>query len=164
VTIVVPPLRERREDIPLLAHRFFEMFKRENNRPFLQLSPEVIEALTLARWEGNVRELRNLLESLVVLADGNTRVITLEHLPENYKTPQALPAAPSAAPAGAARRMEEIEKDAILRTLQETGGNRTRAAEILGIGLRTLQRKLREYGQAQGDAQGAGDDRAQADE
>ena len=164
VTIVVPPLRERREDIPLLAHRFFEMFKRENDRPFLQLAPEALEALTQARWEGNVRELRNLLESLVVLADGNTRVITLEHLPENYRTQQALPAAPPAAPAGAARRLEEIEKDAILRTLQETGGNRTRAAEILGIGLRTLQRKLREYGQGQGEAQGSGDDRAQADE
>jgi len=81
VTISVPPLRERREDIPILAHRFFEMFKGENDRPNLQLSPEVLEALVEARWEGNVRELRNLIESLVVLADAPTRVLTLEHLP-----------------------------------------------------------------------------------
>src|SRR5437899_8920565 len=136
VTIGVPPLRERREDIPLLTHRFFEIFKVENDRPLLQLSPEVLEALTDARWEGNVRELRNLIESLVVLADPDTRLIALEHLPENYRAPQPSAASPQPA-AGQARRMEEIEKEAILRTLRQTGGNRTRAAEILGIGLRT---------------------------
>jgi len=163
VTILVPPLRERREDIPLLTHRFFEMFKKENDRPFLELSPEVLEALNQARWEGNVRELRNLLESLVVLADSSTRVITLEHLPETFRYSQALPAASSVAPAGGARGMEDIEKEAILRTLQQTGGNRTRAAEILGIGLRTLQRKLRDYEQSQGEPQGTDEDRAQGD-
>jgi len=152
----VPPLRERREDIPILAHRFFEMFKGENDRPNLQLSPEVLEALVEARWEGNVRELRNLIESLVVLADAPTRVLTLEHLPEHHRVrlPQAMSAAPS--PSGSARRMEDIEKDAILRTLQQTGGNRTRAADILGIGLRTLQRKLREYGQSPGSSEEPG--------
>ena len=162
VTILVPPLRDRREDIPLLAHRFFETFKAENNRLLLTLSPEAVEALTQARWDGNVRELRNLMESLVVLADGGTAVIGLEHLPENYRSPQPLPAA--ASPAGAARRMEEIEKEAILSTLQQTGGNRTRAAEILGIGLRTLQRKLREYEQAQGETPGTGEGQANADD
>ena len=160
VTIGVPPLRERREDIPLLAHRFFEMFKNENDRPLLQLSPEVLEALTEARWEGNVRELRNLIESLVVLADASTRVLTLDHLPEHYRSRLPLPATTVPTPAGSSRRMEDIEKDAILRTLQQTGGNRTRAAEILGIGLRTLQRKLREYEQSPG----TGDGQPQADE
>jgi len=160
VTIVVPPLRERREDIPLLAHRFFEMFKNENDRPLLQLSPEVLEAMTEARWEGNVRELRNLIESLVVLADASASVLTLDHMPEHYRSRLPLPAAPVLSPAGSSRRMEDIEKDAILRTLQQTGGNRTRAAEILGIGLRTLQRKLREYEQSPG----TGDGQPQADE
>ena len=160
VTIAVPPLRERREDIPLLAHRFFEMFKNENDRPLLQLSPEVLEAMTEARWEGNVRELRNLMESLVVLADASIRVLTLDHMPEHYRSRLPLPAAPVLPPAGSSRRMEDIEKDAILRTLQQTGGNRTRAAEILGIGLRTLQRKLREYEQSPG----TGDGQPQADE
>jgi DNA-binding NtrC family response regulator len=158
VTIEIPPLRERLADIPLLAHRFFEMFKAENDRPQLQLSPEVVEVLTQARWEGNVRELRNLMESLVVLAGGDMKTITLEHLPENYRTPQPAPAAPRP-DSGPPRRMEEIEKEAILRTLQQTGGNRTRAAELLGIGLRTLQRKLREYEQAQGEDRAEGEDR-----
>src|SRR5258705_1270630 len=94
VTIEIPPLRERSEDIPLLTHRFFEAFKAENNRPHLQLAPEVMEVLTRARWEGNVRELRNLMESLVVLAGDDTKLITLEHLPENYRTPQPAPTAP----------------------------------------------------------------------
>ncbi len=150
VTITIPPLRERPEDIPLLAHRFFETFKAENQRADLSLAPEVIEAIGHARWEGNVRELRNLIESLVVLAAPGTMVIGVGDLPDTFRAPQpgALLHAPAAGPA---RTMEEIEKEAILRTLQETGGNRTRAAEILGIGLRTLQRKLREYGQTTGE-------------
>jgi len=152
VTIAVPPLRERREDIPLLAHRFFELFKSQNDRPNLQLSPEVLDAFAQAPWEGNVRELRNLIESLVVLADPSIRVLRLDQLPEPFRSrPPAAPVAAQASPAGSAQRMEDIEKEAILRTLQQTGGNRTRAAEILGIGLRTLQRKLREYGQAPAD-------------
>src|SRR6185503_1138998 len=154
VTIEIPPLRERAEDIPLLTHRFFEAFKAENNRPNLQLAPEVMEILTRARWEGNVRELRNLMESLVILAGDDTRTITREHLPENYRTPQA-PAAPPRPEAAQSRTMEEIEKEAILKTLQQTGGNRTRAADLLGIGLRTLQRKLREYEQGPGEGHSA---------
>jgi DNA-binding NtrC family response regulator len=155
LTIDLPPLRDRPEDIPLLAHRFFEAFKAENSRPNLQVAPEVMEVLTQARWEGNVRELRNLIESLVVLAGGDTKVIALEHLPEQYRTPPPSPAA-SRPDAGQPRRMEEIEKEAILRTLEQTGGNRTRAADLLGIGLRTLQRKLREYEQAPGAGQPPG--------
>jgi len=146
VTIQIPPLRERPEDIPLLARRFFEAFRTENNRADLTLSPDVIEVLKRARWDGNVRELRNLIESLVVLADPGATVIGVEDLPDNYRAAPA--SADPPASAGPARTMEEIEREAILRTLDQTGGNRTRAAEILGIGLRTLQRKLREYEQS----------------
>ncbi len=150
VTILIPPLRERLEDIPLLAHRFFSAFKEENQRPRLSLDPEVVAAMQRVRWDGNVRELRNLMESLVVLAPQDTDRIRLEDLPEGYRLPG--PQAPRARPvpspsATAPRTMDEIEKEAILRALEQTGGNRTRAAELLGIGLRTLQRKLRDYGQ-----------------
>jgi transcriptional regulator with PAS, ATPase and Fis domain len=149
ITIDIPPLRERVEDIPLFAHRFLETFKLENERPELTLAPEAIDVLTRCRWEGNVREIRNLIESLVVLSSPESPVIGVEDLPESYRTPAGAPAGAPAAPP--ARTMDEIEKEAILRTLNETGGNRTRAAEILGIGLRTLQRKLRDYGQVDGE-------------
>jgi transcriptional regulator with PAS, ATPase and Fis domain len=158
VTIPIPPLRDRPEDVPILTHRFFAAFKEENARRDLVLDLEVIELLKRARWDGNVRELRNLMESLVVLAPPGSTRIRVEDLPESYRqeaaavTPRPGPAAGHPAPppgtAGPARTMDEIEKEAILRALDETGGNRTRAAEILGIGLRTLQRKLKEYGQA----------------
>lgn len=157
VTIQIPPLRDRPEDIPLLLHHFFASFKEENGRPDLTLDPEVIEVLQRARWDGNVRELRNLVESLVVLAPPAARSIRLEDLPENYRVPGSAGAPPSTAASGAPappRTMDEIEKEAILRTLEETGGNRTRAAELLGIGLRTLQRKLREYGQPGDESSG----------
>ncbi len=146
VTIQIPPVRERVEDIPLLVHRFLETFKEENGRRELSLDPEVLEVMKRCRWNGNVREIRNLIESLVVLAPPERTSIGLEDLPDNYRTPSPGPVAGTVS-AGLARTMDEIEKEAILRTLEETGGNRTRAAEILGIGLRTLQRKLREYDQ-----------------
>ena len=95
-------------------------------------------------------ELKNLVESLVVLAPPGARTIGVEDLPANYReAPPAAQVYPS--PTAPARTMEEIEREAIERTLEKTGGNRTRAAEILGIGLRTLQRKLREYGQVGGE-------------
>ncbi len=141
VTLLVPPLRERREDIPLLLHHFFEDFKKENDRQDLEIGVDALHALTQARWDGNVRELRNLVESLVVLS--TKQVIDVADLPPRYRLPD--PASPAPGEAGP-RTMEEIEREAILRTLEETGGNRTQAAEILRIGLRTLQRKLKEYG------------------
>jgi DNA-binding NtrC family response regulator len=158
VTIVIPPLRERPEDVPLLAAHFFSTFKEENGRPDLALDPGVVETLRRARWDGNVRELRNLVESLVVLAPPGASRLRIEDLPENYRIPESAPAvrpqpaSPAAAPPP--KTMDEIEKEAILRALEQTGGNRTRAAELLGIGLRTLQRKLREYGQAGEEGQG----------
>jgi DNA-binding NtrC family response regulator len=157
VTIFIPPLRERPEDVPLLAQRFFATFKEENGRPDLGLDDDTVAALRQVRWDGNVRELRNLMESLVVLAPPGATHVTVADLPEAYRE-AAAPGARVPAPAGAqppaagpARTMDEIEREAILRALDETGGNRTRAAELLGIGLRTLQRKLKEYGQGSED-------------
>src|SRR5262249_20758603 len=138
VTIRIPPLRERPEDVPLLAHRFFSGFQAENDRPDLSLDPEVVGVLERLRWDGNVRELRNLMESLVVLAPAGTTHIRVEDLPEPYRSPEGGPRLrpqPQAIvpDAGPPRTMDEIEKEAILKALQQTGGNRTRAAEILGI-------------------------------
>ncbi|HET6279227.1 MAG TPA: sigma-54 dependent transcriptional regulator [Candidatus Polarisedimenticolia bacterium] len=147
VTIHIPPLRERPEDVPLLAHRFLENFKAENDRPGLTLEPQVIEVLQAGRWDGNVRELRNLIESLVVLAPPGKETIDLASLPDPYRAPSGAAGPARVGIPGPARTMDEIEREAIMKTLEETGGNRTRAADILGIGLRTLQRKLREYGE-----------------
>jgi len=166
VTLRIPRLCERREDIPLLVGHFLEQFARENDRPGLRIAPEALKALTRADWEGNVRELRNTIESLVVLTPSDS--IDFDDLPEEIRR---FGGAPTAAAAGADRvpeavraegsreieipvgaTMDEIERRAILRTLESTGGNRTRAAELLGIGLRTLQRKLKEYrGELDGD-------------
>jgi len=154
VTLRIPPLRERREDIPLLANHFLDTFAEENGRPGMRFSHEAMRDLVHAPWEGNVRELRNLVESLAVLAPEDE--IRPEDLPAEYRqaeggSTRAVPeAATSAEGAGRAQpgggmTMDEIERRAILEALERTGGNRTQAAELLGIGLRTLQRKLKEY-------------------
>ncbi len=158
VTLKIPPLRERDGDIPLLANHFLEVLGQENGREAMSFSPEALQTLVRAPWEGNVRELRNLVESLIVLVPHDT--IGPEDFPDEYRHPAASGAAGSstvAAPAGgddeapaegtipAGMTMDEIERRAILGALEQTGGNRTQAAEMLGIGLRTLQRKLKEY-------------------
>jgi DNA-binding NtrC family response regulator len=156
VTIKIPPLRERNCDIPLLANHFLELFGKENERRGMSFSPEAMRVLMSNRWEGNVRELRNLVESLVVLAPNAE--IAVSDLPSEYRAGEADSTAPAdtggeAAPAPASGEpaaagtltMNEIERRAILEALEQTGGNRTQAAERLGIGLRTLQRKLKEY-------------------
>ena len=153
VTLRIPPLRERREDIPLLANHFLTTFAKENDREGMKFAPDAMRALVNARWEGNVRELRNVVESLVVLTP--TSEIRLSELPEELKPFAAgdIAAVPSegalelasSAPGAASLTMDEIERRAILAALERTGGNRTQAAETLGIGLRTLQRKLKEY-------------------
>jgi DNA-binding NtrC family response regulator len=162
VTLRIPPLRDRREDIPLLANHFLTTFAEENGRPDMRFSHGAMRALMNARWEGNVRELRNLVESLAVLAPEDE--IRVDDLPAEYRKPAPeapVPDAPSSQPepeneppAGATMTMDEIERRAILGALEKTGGNRTQAAELLGIGLRTLQRKLKEYrlaGKAEGN-------------
>jgi DNA-binding NtrC family response regulator len=157
VTLRIPPLRERREDIPLLAGHFLRTFAEENGREGMRFSPDALRALVAAHWEGNVRELRNVVESLVVLVPNPE--IGVADLPEEYRRSGTAaaesPRAPAFDPAGPALTMEEIEKRAILDALARTGGNRTQAADLLKIGLRTLQRKLKEYQMA-----GPGDDEA----
>ncbi len=153
VTLRIPPLRDRREDIPLLANHFLAMFAKENDREGIKFAPDAMRAIVNARWEGNVRELRNVVESLVVLTPSTE--IRVADLPEDLKrfangefhSQAGAPTAetPVASGPSSSLTMDEIERLAILGALDRTGGNRTQAAESLGIGLRTLQRKLKEY-------------------
>jgi DNA-binding NtrC family response regulator len=140
VTLRLPPLRERREDVPLLARAFLEQAVKENGLPPRRFAPETLSRLSSHHWPGNVRELRNVVESSAVLSADET--IGIEDLPA------PLIERPQSAAGGlfhVGQTMEELERLAILETLKSTGGNRTKAAEMLAISLRTLQRKLKEY-------------------
>lgn len=145
VTLRIPPLRERPGDIQQLADHFLSHFCQEHGKPVKRLSPEALELLSRFPWPGNVRELRNVMESVVVFHQGE--VVQPADLPVEVRESSALaaPGAPVQAVGGEPRTMADIERQAILETLARTAGHRARAADILGIGLRTLQRKLKEY-------------------
>ena len=143
VTVEVPPMRQRREDIPILADFFLKQYAEKNRRLIKGFTPRATDLLMRYDWPGNVRELENIIERAVIMARGE--VITplefpsdLQKLDEELKTAQV--------DLSTGRSLKEVEKDMILRTLEETGGNRTHAAKILGISRRTLQLKLKEYG------------------
>jgi DNA-binding NtrC family response regulator len=140
-SIHLPPLRERKEDIPLLAKNFIEEFNRQDNRQVRGLSAEAERELERYHWPGNVRELRNVIQRAVVLS--GTGLIGVEHLPDNVLRP----ATPTpAAPTGSVTPIREMERDMILRALEETGQDKRRAAQLLGISLKTLYNKLAKYG------------------
>jgi len=153
--IHLPPLRERKEDIEKLTEFLVGDLNRKHNCRVSDVSPEVHEAFSRHNWPGNVRELRNVLERAVILAGEGP--IDLKHLPGMFQNQSAV-VAPAAATAVAApaetdgvqfrigTTVEEAEKGLILRTLEHTKNNKTRAAEILGISLKTLHNKLKEYG------------------
>jgi DNA-binding NtrC family response regulator len=144
VTLEIPPLRERREDIPVFVQHFLELINRELDRNVHGVHSAVLSALKRQSWPGNVRELRNLIESMVLFA--KTDEITLEDLPAEYRTATES-SVPEESTEWRPRPMAEIEREAILRTVEHTRGHRARAADLLDIGLRTLQRKLKEYGE-----------------
>ncbi|MCK4659148.1 MAG: sigma-54-dependent Fis family transcriptional regulator [Phycisphaerae bacterium] len=140
--IRIPPLRERREDIPLLVHHFIEKATSENNLEVEGISPEALRKLTNYSWPGNVRELRNVVEGMVIEAE--QPMLSLEDLPEGLKSTTDI--VPVSAPSFAGLSMAEVERLHIINTLRLTDGNREKAARILKISPRTLYRKLREYG------------------
>ncbi|MCL1925564.1 MAG: sigma-54 dependent transcriptional regulator [Syntrophorhabdaceae bacterium] len=142
--IQVPPLRERREDIPKLSEHFLEVLSRENSTPRKHLSPVAMKALLAYRWPGNVRQLRNALETATLVSSGDT--IDVGDLPAEVTRESVPPSSPEPIPLPASRTLTEIELDAIRDALAKTGGNKTMAAKLLGIGLRTLHRKVKEYG------------------
>ncbi|MDX1385894.1 MAG: helix-turn-helix domain-containing protein, partial [Thermoanaerobaculia bacterium] len=146
VQLEIPPLRRRTGDLPLLCEHFLREFCAEHGRPEMRLSAPALDALGRYPWPGNVRELRNVLESVVIFHPGGE--IEVEDLPAEVRgAPPASTAegAPVQSPFGEPRTMADIERRAIFETLERTGGKRAEAAKILGIGLRTLQRKLKEY-------------------
>jgi len=146
VTIELPALRERAEDVPQLVEYFLRSISKSLNRPPPELDEALLDFLTSYPWPGNVRQLRNSLESMLVLhADG---ALTLDDMPHDLTKPgSTTPGAPrdaSDAPVGS--RLQRLERSAILQALEQQGGNRTRAAEVLGVSVRTLQRRLKEWG------------------
>lgn len=151
VELRIPPLRERLEDIPLLVHHFIAQFNREHGKEIKAVSPEVLKELASHSWPGNVRELKNVVERMVIFCAEDE--IRLAHLPPGFGSAPSLVAAPSfgplavppQAPGHPVQALDELEKQAILRALEETHGNKTQAARVLGIGVRTLHRKLKEY-------------------
>jgi two-component system response regulator HydG len=143
VTLHVPALRDRREDIPLLADFFLKRYAEKNRRHLKGFSPRATDILTRHSWPGNVRELENVIERAVILSRED--VITPSEFPDAI---QALDTSKqnSGVDLTPGRSLKAVERQMILRTLEETGGNRTHAADILGISRRTLQLKLKEYG------------------
>ena len=141
VTITLPPLRERKEDIPFLANHFLQKFSEENHKNISHISPEAFEILTRYSWPGNVRELEHTIERAVIFSVHP--IILPEDLPgkvsEEIGGPEALlPEKPIS--------LRELEKRYVLKVLQETGGNKKKASEILGIDRVTLYRILEKEG------------------
>ncbi len=145
VDLRIPPLRERKSDIPFLFNRFLTAFCKEHNKKITSVSKEVLDFFENYNWQGNVRELKNMVERMVIFSSQET--LSLSDLPpdiqkdvsfnekEPKKEEKSLPFL----------NLFLLEKEAIIKALNETGGNKTQAAKLLGIGLRTLHRKINEY-------------------
>jgi DNA-binding NtrC family response regulator len=142
VRITMPPLRERREDIPLLVDALLTELNQQHGRKVTGLTRGALERLTRHDWPGNIRELRNTLESMVVSGE-KRRSLDLSDLPPELR---ATKRAGENLDVAVGMTVEEVERRLILATLEHAGGEKTRAAAILGIGLRTLYRKLERYG------------------
>ena len=149
IEVTMPPLRERREDIPLLAAFFLERFSRRENKTFEGISAAALELLSAHAWPGNVRELENAIERGIVVGRGP--LLDVADLP-----PQVRPAAGAAGPvadlAGRDLPLAEVEKAVIAAAMARHGGNKSQAARSLGISRKLLYSKLREYGLGSAEA------------
>jgi len=139
VPVTLPPLRERREDIPLLAEHFLSEIAERNGKLIRGFSPQAMDLLVRNRWKGNVRELENVVERAVIMTRGD--LIQPGDLPGHITDEGEAPSA-GIIPG---RPLSDLEREAILSTLEMTGGNRTETAKLLGISRRTLQYKLKEF-------------------
>ena len=142
ITIVLPPLRERREDIPILTHFFVQAAAAKYQKELDGIEPDAQQALMSYSWPGNVRQLRNVVDTMVVLSDGPK--LTMASLPADVR-----PAGGATAVGGLDNirglSLEQIEREAIRTTLELVHGNREQAAKMLGIGERTLYRKIKDF-------------------
>ena len=136
ITITVPPLRERTEDIPLLANHFLNEFRQNYDKPSLKMSASALSALKEYAWPGNVRELRHTIEKAVILSD--TDLIDADNL--------SLSMSGRPRSGSGMKTLEDIEKDAMINALNTYGGNIVHAARALGITRQTLYNKMRKYG------------------
>ncbi len=142
VSLEMPPLRERRSDVAPLAKFFLDRYTKENAKTIEGFTPETMDLLVGYDWPGNVRELENAIERAVVLTSGD--IIEARALPSNIR-PRVMPGGMPLVPGST---LGDIEKYAILETLKSTGGSTSRAAEILGISVRTIQYRLHQYNEA----------------
>jgi DNA-binding NtrC family response regulator len=139
IPIIVPPLRERKGDIPLLAKYFLEKYNSANNKSMKEIADKTISLLLQYEWKGNVREFENAIERTVLVGNGKTLLpkhLFLDETENNGGEPFTIRAGLS---------VKEMERELIFRTLKEVDGNRTHATKMLGISIRTLRNKLREY-------------------
>ena len=143
VELKMPPLRDRKEDIPLLAQHYLEIFSEKNRKQAKGFTPKAMDALLKYEWPGNVRELMNVIERCVVLSTGD--YIDQNDLPFIFKNDDELTADSSQILSGDIP-LEEVEKATILNTLESTNGNKSEAARRLGITRKTLHKKLKKYG------------------
>jgi DNA-binding NtrC family response regulator len=140
VVLRLAPLRERRDDIPLLVRFFIDQLSKETNRPVQDITPEALHALRDYDWPGNVRELRNTLEGIIVLS--LKEQIDLSDVPEHIRKAERN-AAQTSFELG--MTLADMEREAIRRTFEATNGHRSETAKRLGVSVRTLQRKIKEY-------------------
>jgi transcriptional regulator with PAS, ATPase and Fis domain len=141
--IEIPPLRERREDIPPLVNTFLKAFARQLGKPEPEIAPEAFQKLISYVWPGNVRELQNAIEYAVVLARQN--LITVKELPAEVQLPPILQNVERDQQTARGHTLDEMEREAILQALAQTHGNKKRAAELLGIQRPTLYNKMKRY-------------------
>ncbi|MEW6608005.1 MAG: sigma-54 dependent transcriptional regulator [bacterium] len=140
VPIFLPPLRERKDDIPILLEHFLKIFNLRTNKNILEITKEAQEILTLYDWSGNIRELENVVERMVVLAQGDK--IDIEDIPNNIiKAKEKRVSFKESVYQAKA----QLERELLIKVLQEVSGNRTKAAKALGVDRKTLQKKIKEY-------------------
>jgi DNA-binding NtrC family response regulator len=150
LTVTLPPLRERGGDVRLLLEHFLDYYAARVGRPALRFSGEALRLALAYPWPGNVRELRNVVERVAILATGEE--VTARELPPEIRGGGPPPAGGSAESGAPLRSLGEVEKAHILRVLEAAGGNKTKAAEVLGIDRSTLYARLRQYGVADAEA------------
>lgn len=143
VQVEIPPLRERKEDIPALVATFLERFAEQMGKPVPKLTPEALQKLIEYPWPGNIRELQNAIERSVILADED--LIGEKQLPNEVMLPAALQAVATKTNGNTTLNLDEQEKETILKALAQAHGNKKKAAEILGIHRPTLYSKLKRY-------------------
>jgi len=143
IPVIVPPLRERREDIPVLAEYFLKKYKSEIDTPLTRISKEAIDILVKYDWPGNVREIKNLIHRCTVMIDSEVL------LPEHFENMLNINKPRTNSELSVGQTIEDVERELIYKTLEKTRGNKTRAAEILNITARTLRNKLSRYKELQ---------------